>query len=214
MVNESHSFAPEGGRILFVTFLLSLVGFYFSWLIGLTFFFFFGFSLYFFRNPKRNTPSAGLISPADGKVIFIGEKTEPHFLKKPMQRVTVFMSPVDVHINRVPENGEVLNSVHHHGKFMAAFAENASEENERLANHIRTENGDEIVFVQIAGWFARRIISYLQVGQKVQRGQIFGLIKFGSRMDVYFPQDYEIAVQMNQMVKAGETVLANKKASV
>lgn len=170
------------------------------------------FCVYFFRNPKRSSPQeAGkLIAPADGKVIFVGETEEKHFCKKPMKRVTIFMSPFNVHVNRAPESGEVLDTVHHNGKFLAAFSEKASEENERSAVHMKTKEGDEIVFVQIAGWFARRIKSYAKVGDEMIRGKIFGVIKYGSRMDVYFPDGFESTVQVNQKVKAGVTVIASK----
>ena len=121
------------------------------------------------------------------------------------------MSPFNVHVNRSPETGEVLDTVHHNGKFLAAFSDKASEENERSAIWLKTTEGDEVVFVQIAGWFARRIKSYAKVGDQLIRGKIFGLIKYGSRMDVYFPEQFESTVKLNQKVKAGETVIASKE---
>lgn len=127
-----------------------------------------------------------------------------------MKRVTIFMSPFNVHVNRAPASGKVLDTVHHNGKFLAAFSEKASDENERSAVHLKTTEGDEVVFVQIAGWFARRIKSYAKVGDQLLRGKIFGVIKYGSRMDVYFPDDYDWTVKLNQKVKAGETVIASK----
>lgn len=212
MTNDSDKIAREGYVILLISAALAFVGMAVNLYLGLFLVTWLVFCLYFFRNPYRVTPSTGLISPADGKIIFIGSDTEKDFLNRDMQRITIFMSPFNVHVNRSPETGVIKNTKHHIGKFLAAFDERASTENERVANHMLTDSGDDIVFVQIAGWFARRIVSYAKPGAKYGRGQIFGVIKFGSRMDVFLPNSYQIQVQMNQKVTAGETILA-KRAS-
>jgi phosphatidylserine decarboxylase len=172
--------------------------------------FWFGFNLYFFRNPKVLVPvdAGAFVSPAAGKIVFVGRADEKDFLKRNMQRVTVFMSPFDVHVNRAPESGTVVATAYHHGRFMAAFREDASLFNERSCVHLRTDSGREIIFVQIAGWFARRIISYAQAGERYVRGDVFGLIKFGSRMDIYFPDDVNVMVKVGDKVRAGADILA------
>jgi phosphatidylserine decarboxylase len=174
------------------------------------------FCVAFFRNPKRVAPTGPglLIVPADGRVIFVGRAMEPDFLKRDMQKVTIFMSPFNVHVNRSPAAGLVKDKKYHAGKFLAAFDPKASELNERCALHLKTDDDDDVVFVQIAGWFARRIVCYPYLGEYLGRGKIFGLIKFGSRMDVYFPESFCPAVSLNQKVKAGETVLASRGRTV
>lgn len=210
MTNENHLIAKEGLVIISVFILLTIGAFFLHPLAGVIGVALSIFNIYFFRNPKRHTPQNDgfLICPADGRVIFVGESEEHFFLKKKMKRITVFMSPFNVHVNRAPASGKVLNQVHFSGKFLAAFDERASLENERSAILLELENKDQIVFVQIAGWFARRIISYPKIGDILQKGKIFGLIKFGSRMDIYVPENYEPLVAMGQTTMAGETLLA------
>jgi phosphatidylserine decarboxylase len=210
MTNNSDKIAREGYTILLISAAAAVVGMIANPYLGVFLVVWLVFCLYFFRNPSRTTPASGLISPADGKIIFIGSDTEKDFLNCDMQRITIFMSPFNVHVNRSPETGVIKNTKHHIGKFLAAFDERASTENERVANHMLTDSGDDIVFVQIAGRFARRIVSYAKPSAKYLRGQIFGVIKFGSRMDVFLPDSYQIQVQMNQKVTAGETVLAKR----
>lgn len=213
MTNESDKIAREGHVILLLSAAAAFAGMIVHPYLGALLVLWLAFCLYFFRNPSRVTPPQGLISPADGKVIFIGRDTEKDFLHRDMQRITIFMSPFNVHVNRAPESGVIKNTKHHFGKFLAAFDERASSENERVTNHMLTDDGSDIVFVQIAGWFARRIVSYAKPGAKYLRGQIFGVIKFGSRMDVFFPDTYQIQVQLNQKVAAGETVLAKRESA-
>lgn len=211
MTTDSQIISHEGYFIIFLSFLLTTVSFFICPFLGALTLLWLFFCVYFFRNPKRQTPDSpdALIVPADGKVIHIGKAQEKHFLNKEMQRVTIFMSPFDVHVNRSPASGVVKNTVWHHGKFLAAFGKQASEENERSAIHMEVDGGEEIVFVQIAGWFARRIVSYPKNQDKLQKGSIFGVIKFGSRMDIYFSDSYKIDVELNQKVKAGETILGH-----
>lgn len=212
MTKETDRVAREGFFLIFLSFIFAIgLGLYNSY-AGLLGGLWFVFCVSFFRNPRRVTPEENgkIICPADGTVIFVGRATEPDFLKKEMNRVTIFMSPFNVHVNRAPESGVVKGKIYHKGKYLAAFDEKASLENERSAIHMETAGGDDIVFVQIAGWFARRIVSYPQIGARLFRGKIFGVIKFGSRMDVYYPDGFLPSVALKQKVKAGETVLASK----
>ncbi len=167
------------------------------------------FSLYFFRNPKRKIPSLknGLVSGADGKVVYVGEGYERFFLKKYTKRISVFMSLLDVHVNRSPIDGTVVGKIYNKGKFIAANKEKASLENEQCAIHIKTPDNKDIVLVQIAGLIARRIETYPEVGNEIKKGEILGLIRFGSRVDVYVDGNFEETVHLNEKVKAGETIL-------
>jgi len=176
--------------------------------VGLTLFI-----AFFFRNPERLAPvGAHLVcSPADGKVIFIGVVKENEFLKEEMQKISVFMSLWDVHVNRVPIDGTIKNMKHHRGRFMAAFEDRASEENERNCMLLETSKGVQLVLVQVAGLVARRIICYPGIGAFLLKGQRFGLIRFGSRCDMYFPKEAVILVKIGQKVMGGETLLAELK---
>lgn len=211
MTDEHTPIAREGYKIIVVSWLLTMFIFIWSRPLGVACAFWTAFCLYFFRNPKRVAPSTGVVCPADGKIIGIAPAHEPQFLKRELKRVTIFMSPFNVHVNRAPVSGAVKGVIHIPGKFLAAFDERASAENERCACHVTDDDGRDFVFVQIAGWFARRIVCYLKPGDRTARGGIFGLIKFGSRMDVYLPEDYDVAVSLGQKVKAGESIIATKK---
>jgi phosphatidylserine decarboxylase len=125
-----------------------------------------------------------------------------------MQKISIFMSPLDVHVNRSPAAGVVKNKVYQKGSFRAAFAGKSSQDNEQAAIHLQTDQGFDIVFVQIAGWLARRIVCYPEVNARLQCGAIFGMIKFGSRMDIYLPENCLIEVVLHQTVKAGQSILA------
>ncbi|AEA33680.1 phosphatidylserine decarboxylase family protein [Hippea maritima] len=168
-----------------------------------------GFSLYFFRNPKRQPPilKNALISPADGKIVFIGDAYERYFFKKETKRISVFMSLFDVHINRAPADGVVLDSIYNKGKFLPANVDKASTDNEQNAYFIETACGKRIVVVQIAGLVARRIAVYKEPNDKLKRGEIIGLIRFGSRVDVYIEDEFEEVVYLSEKVRAGKTVL-------
>jgi len=206
------SIAREGLIILGISFLCTVILARFHFMLAVLGTAWFVFCLYFFRNPKRVVPTEAnvFIAPADGTILSISEVDEPHFLKKNMMRVCIFMSPFNVHVNRAPESGEVLQSQHIDGQFLAAYDERASNQNERCAVHLKTQAGDEIVFVQIAGWFARRIVNYAKQGDTFNRGEIIGLIKFGSRMDIYLPKSVAVKVALKQKVKAGETIIAER----
>jgi phosphatidylserine decarboxylase len=167
----------------------------------------------FFRDPERTTPDGeGLIvSPADGVMLPVIEALPPAELGMGADRRTrlsIFMNVFNVHVNRVPADGTVTALAYHPGKFINASFDKASEDNERMAMRLKLADGPEIAVVQIAGLVARRIRCDLRQGEHVRRGARFGIIRFGSRLDVYLPAGAEIAVKKGQSVKAGETVLA------
>jgi phosphatidylserine decarboxylase len=167
------------------------------------------FTLNFFRDPDRTTPDVkgGVISPADGKVVRIDEVEENEYFNGKAKIVCVFMSPLNVHVNRFPVTGEVDFFRYIPGEFLVAFDDKSSERNERTMIGINT--GDfRVMFKQIAGFVARRIVCPVEVGDSAQVGERFGMIRFGSRVDVFVPIDAEIQVQLDQIVTAGETVLA------
>lgn len=204
--------AREGLRIIVPSLVLTavlLVGRFF--LLALLVFCFASFCLYFFRNPRRRT-SAGvgeLVSPADGTVVDISDVGEEEFLGGTATRIAIFMSPVDVHVNRAPCSGLVVAMKHVAGKFAMAFGKDIEEQNER--NFILFENeGERTLIVQIAGFLARRIIPYVKVDERVEQGQEVGIIAFGSRVDIYFHKGYVPVVDLHAKVKAGITVLARK----
>lgn len=173
--------------------------------------------VYFFRDPDRNVPMReGLIvSPADGVVQLIERAVPPEELgmgADPLLRISVFLNVFNVHVNRVPLGGTIVRQVYRPGKFLNASLDKASEENERHAVHLRTEDGKDIVFVQIAGLVARRIVCHLTDGQQVRTGERFGLIRFGSRTDIYLPDGVEPLVGLGQNMVGGETIIADLAA--
>ncbi len=147
-------------------------------------------------------------SAADGRVIFVGDAEESEFQKETKTKISVFMSLWDVHVNRVPVDGTVRDMKYHPGRFMAAWEDRASEENERNAMLIETSSGKKVVLVQVAGLVARRIVCYPIVGSFILRGQRMGLIRFGSRCDLYLPKDSKVLVKVGDKVLGGETILA------
>lgn len=172
---------------------------------------------YFFRDPDRITPQIKdvVVSPADGVVQMITRVTGPEELglnNKTFNRISIFMSVFNVHVNRAPATGKILRLAYIKGKFFNATLDKASKDNERQLLAMRTECGKEIAFVQIAGLIARRIVCFAKEGQTYQAGERFGLIRFGSRLDVYLPTDIEPQVCIGQTMVAGETVLANLKS--
>lgn len=171
------------------------------------------FALYFFRDPDRVPPlRPGLvIAPADGHVVGVGQFAPPAELAMgdaPVWRVAIFLSVIDVHVNRSPVAGRVARVVYHHGQFLSANLDKASEENERNALAIELPDGRMLACVQIAGLVARRILCDAAVGDTLQAGQRFGIIRFGSRTDVYFPPGVVPSVLVGQTMVGGETVLA------
>jgi phosphatidylserine decarboxylase len=204
--------AREGWRFIIPSLLLFVALCYFHYpTLSLIFFLFFMFCLFFFRNPKRTIPDEPdtLISPADGRVVEIKDVADREFLDGERQRIAIFMSPIDVHVNRAPCSGRVVTVLHRDGGFGMAFKKSVDQVNER--NYILLENGkDRVLMVQIAGFLARRITSYVKGGEEVRKGQALGIISFGSRVDVYLPKGYESMVDLQEKVKAGVTVIARK----
>lgn len=172
------------------------------------------FTLFFFRDPERITPEGDdlIISPADGKVFLIREFFENEFIFDNAVQVSIFMSPLNVHVNRIPIGGEVKFLKYVPGKYIVAFDEKSSENNERKIIGIETKDGLKIMVKQIAGFIARRIVCDVEKGDKVKTGQRYGMIKFGSRVDVIMPKDkVDLLVSEGQKVKAGETIIAKIK---
>ena len=175
--------------------------------------------IYFFRNPNRVTPVLSgtnknnlIVSPADGRVIEISKVTPSEEIGLPIgnwTRVCVFMNVFDVHVNRSPMLGKIYYKKYISGSFFNASLDKASSENERLILGMDTENGKKIAFVQIAGLVARRIICDVDIGSSLKAGEVFGLIRFGSRVDVYFPSDVSVMVLKGQKMIAGETVIGD-----
>ncbi len=171
------------------------------------------FVVWFFRNPERSVPPGdnNVISPADGKIIDIREVDETRILKKKMLKISIFMNLFNVHVNRSPCTGKVVDILYNPGKFISANLDKASLENEQNAVVLETPAGEKIIFIQIAGLIARRIVCWLREGQYVKRGERFGLIRFGSRVDVYLPVGTDVRVSLGDKVKAGESILAVMK---
>lgn len=172
------------------------------------------FVLQFFRDPVRVIPDAPglLVCPADGRVIAVGEVDDP-YLKRRALRISIFMNVFDVHSNRMPVAGKVMQAWYHRGRFLNAALDKASEANERNALWLRTGEGRDLVVVQVAGLIARRILCYVRPETEVQRGERYGFIRFGSRVDVYLPTDTRPRVQLGDKVKGGSDVLAEFAAS-
>jgi len=167
------------------------------------------FIAYFFRNPKREIPNLQniILSPADGKVIHVGECEEDRFLKEKALKVSIFMSLFDVHLNRAPVSGKVLEKKYLPGQFLVASVEKSSLLNEQNAMILETEDRIKILLIQIAGLVARRIVCYAKAGDLLRKGEIFGLIRFGSRVDLYLPPEVKPIVRVGQHVKGGESII-------
>jgi phosphatidylserine decarboxylase len=176
------------------------------WLITL-------FILQFFRDPPRNVPTDpdAVIAPADGRVIIV-EKARDPYLDRPALKISVFMNVFNVHSNRSPVDGEIKKAWYFAGKFVNAALDKASSHNERNALWIHTDSGAEITCVQVAGLVARRILCYVHTRDRVKRGQRFGFIRFGSRVDLYLPPDATVQAAVGDKVYAGETILARLPA--
>ena len=169
------------------------------------------FTLFFFRDPERtpplDAPENGIVAPADGRVVEIVDEEEPLYLKGPAQRISIFLSPLDVHVNRVPVRGVIEHAKYRPGDYLVAWHPKASDKNERSEFGLRHPNGTKLLFKQIAGAVARRIEYGLEEGDTVETGQRFGIVKFGSRMDLLVPPSVNLNVNEGQTVRAGTTVL-------
>jgi phosphatidylserine decarboxylase len=166
--------------------------------------------LQFFRNPLFSIDKGDktVLAPADGKVVVIEETIETEYLKSKRRQISIFMSPMNVHVNRMPVGGTISYYKYHEGKYLVAWHPKSSTENERTTVVAKTGNGTEVLFRQIAGALARRIKCYVKEGQPLEQGQEFGFIKFGSRVDVFLPLDAKITVKVGDITKGGRTVIA------
>jgi len=167
------------------------------------------FIAFFFRNPKREIPDLPnmILSPADGKIIHVGECEEERFLHTRTLKISIFMSVFNVHLNRVPVSAKVLEKSYNPGRFLVASVEKSSLLNEQNALVLETEDRFRMLLVQIAGFVARRIVCYAKAGDTLRSGEIFGLIRFGSRVDLYLPPHVKPLVRVGQHVKGGESLI-------
>ncbi|MBI3767783.1 MAG: phosphatidylserine decarboxylase family protein [Deltaproteobacteria bacterium] len=203
--------AREGYRLIggaaAVTLLAALAGWTAVALLALLLTLFF---VNFFRDPDRLTPPGDhlITAPADGKVVAVLDGVrEERFLKGECRRVSIFMSPLDVHVNRIPIDGTIVDVARRSGQFYAAYLDKASEFNEQTAVLLEDKRGERILFVQIAGQLARRIICRLRPGDRVHRAERYGMITFGSRLDLYLPTKVEVSVRVGDRVSAGTSVI-------
>ena len=167
------------------------------------------FVISFFRDPERSIPEGenAILSPADGKIIRIEPCTEERFLKGPAIKLSIFMSVFNVHVNRIPLSGRIAEVAYRPGKFVSANLDKASAANEQNALLLETAGGTKLLFVQIAGLIARRIVCRVKRGDPVERGRRFGMIRFGSRVDVYLPPNVQIQARLGQKAYGGQTIL-------
>jgi len=214
MKNQNNYVAKEGWLLITILAIAS-AGFFVAGFFGQTMYYEGGFFLfcalftaYFFRNPYRaiDTDERSVVAPADGKVIKVEPCHESDLLNADTILISIFMNVFNVHINRVPISGKIDNIKYHEGKFVNASFDKASTDNERLAMLIRTKDDKLVMAVQIAGLIARRIVSYVRKGDEIEKGKRYGLIRFGSRLDVYMPKDSEIVAKVGQKIKAGEVL--------
>ena len=215
-------FHKEGYKIIFigiVSFIVALLladkFISIAWLriaIQLVFVFLFVMILQFFRNPNRKiVPNDNyFLAPVDGKVVVIEEVYEEEYFKDKRLQVSIFMSPINVHVTRYGASGKIKFSKYHPGKYLVAWHPKASTENERTTVVIETKEFGEVLYRQIAGALARRIVNYAEVGQEVVQGDDAGFIKFGSRVDIYFPLGTKVEVALNQNAVGNQTVIASK----
>jgi phosphatidylserine decarboxylase len=177
------------------------------WVVGALFL---AFTVWFFRNPERTPPpdpGGQVISPADGRVIYCGDCPAGRYQAEAGRKISIFMSPLNVHVNRAPVSGKVTSVLYNKGRYFAANVDKASLENEQNGVTIETAGGKRVTYVQIAGFIARRIVCDVKPGDAVVQGRRVGLIRFGSRVDVYLPAGAELRVKVGDRTRAGESVL-------
>ncbi len=208
MSNKNFPIALDGFVFIVPLFVLLLISLYFSvTVLSVVLSIATLFVSWFFRNPQRITPQdeKAIISPADGRVIKIEEVEERGILRGKARKVSIFMNIFNVHVNRIPCTGKVTKILYHKGQFLSADLDKASELNERNSILIEAADGHRILTIQIAGLIARRIVCWVEEGMVLERGQRFGLIKFGSRLEVFMPLDARVDVKVGDKVRAGET---------
>jgi phosphatidylserine decarboxylase len=209
--------SKEGTGTISVVLLFSLVvGFGASYLPDLLAYFIYAalailvfLTVYFFRDPDRVTPKDDslIISPADGKVVLIQDVEESEYMKEPATQVSIFLSPLNVHVNRIPFSGDVEYVKYSPGQYLMAWEDHASELNERAHFGVKHVSGTKMLFKQITGFLARRIVYYLNEGDTVKAGERFGIMKFGSRMDLILPKNVDIMVKKGDKTVAGESII-------
>ncbi len=210
-MNNKWPLAKEGVPFALLAFALTFLVLYFrlhtlSVLMGITCLFI----IIFFRDPERaNTaPAKAVLTPADGRIIQVQHiEDDQNPLGESAIKISIFMSIFNVHVNRIPVEGKILSITYHRGKFFSANLDKASEQNESNSITLQLPDSRKIVFIQIAGLIARRIVCWVKKGDYMQTGQRFGLIRFGSRLDVYLPRDTRIIAKLRQKVRAGETII-------
>lgn len=213
-------FHKEGYKIILITTFIVGIGIlaadkligitWVSKLISIALLVFYILILQFFRNPKRNTikNKNHIIAPVDGKVVVIEEVFEKEYFKDQRIQVSIFMSPLNVHVTRYPISGKILFSKYHPGKYLVAWHPKASEENERTTVVIENNTVGKILYRQIAGALAKRIVNYAKTNNKAEQGTDAGFIKFGSRVDLFLPLNAKINVKLNEKVRGGEQIIA------
>jgi len=210
MRNANQPVAVEGypfiGLFAFITLIFALLGWGIFTLVFLALSLF---TIYFFRNPERIPPQDDnlLIAPADGEVIFVGEVDENRYFQGRTKKISIFMSVFNVHVNRVPLSGKVIDKFYQRGEFFNASLDKASDQNEQAGLLLEESHGRKILFVQIAGLIARRIVCYPAIGDNLKVGQRYGLIRFGSRVDLYLPLETQIDINLGDKTVAGESIL-------
>lgn len=203
---------PEGYHTIFLSgfsaVIFALIG---CWPMAFLLLLVTGFACHFFRDPERVIPSRAdvAVAPADGKIIRISSVADP-FSGESRQCISIFMNVLNVHVNRIPVTGNVKAIEYKPGRFLNASLNKASEDNERCLYSIKDQNGDAWSMVQVAGLIARRIVCRVERGEEVTRGERFGMIKFGSRVDLYIPADYNPTVMVGDVVMAGSSIVAQK----
>jgi len=212
-------FAREGYTTILVTFIFALIvsaiaryiePHWTAYLLYTAMALLVAFILYFFRDPERevNADENTILSPADGKVVQIKEVDEDRYIRGPATQISIFLSPLDVHVNRIPVSGTLEYLEYEPGMFLAAYDHRASELNERADFGVKHPSGTKIFFRQITGLLARRIVYHIDKGDKLEVGKRFGMMKFGSRMDILVPPDVEVNVTEGEKAVAGKTILA------
>jgi phosphatidylserine decarboxylase len=216
-------FHKEGYKIITITMLFLAIGviatdrfvdtYWLQKMIQIVFLILVVLVLQFFRNPKRDTQKndAYVIAPVDGEVVAIEEVMEVEFFKDKRRQISIFMTPLNVHVTRYPISGEVVFSKYHKGKYLVASHPKSSTENERTTIVVENRTIGKILYRQIAGFVARRIVNYAKVGDIAEQGTDAGFIKFGSRADIFVPLDFEINVKLGDKVRGGEQVIAQIK---
>ena len=209
MIDRHPKLAKEGWFYITLTLVASvLTSIVFPWFVAAFFWLIFVFVVQFFRDPHREIPDEEnvLVSPADGKVIFTGLVDDP-YIDRQAYKISVFMNVFSVHSNRAPASATVKQQWYKPGLFVNAALDKASQQNERNAIWFQTDDGKDIVSVQVAGLVARRILSYVKEGDECRRGERYGFIRFGSRVDLFLPSDFDVSVSLGDSVSSGSSIL-------